>query len=801
MGDVRVSQLIAETVVQPTPSVRVSQAIIETVLRPTPDVRVSQIVIEVIAPSNAVTISAPSIAGTGTVVGPAITGSGSETAGPDQIDGSGTAAAPSSAGSGDVTIGPDQIAGAGVSTGGDARVSQGVAEVFGSATADARVTAALAEAFGSKPGIAMVTETVIEVFGLPAPSIPLPVGGGEVAAAVDPTPDDSMCGSLVPLFYCEIQTPDGVKSYSWTDQPINEAAIQRLPRIVDLKTLRREASDWTGAPVINGGTLSVIDHDGSLRALHVAGKLTRSQIDFYLIDDDGRRLGDLPMRAGQGLLTGAKTSGHVVDLAFDGRIGGKAARVVLNKPVPFRRFTPAFNAALPAALADKVQPLPYGLLLDETAGFPTVHVHYSGTRLMPDGNQWYEGYIAGCATYGPVSVWGADGSLDADGKLRQVKLGFGAFSTDVAICNSGAGTLWDGWFGTAKYLVYDGMRHSVMYLKVGSVVGEAFRAFAEGKPVGPPSDGTTSWGAVPVHVNMGGIDEKGDGTLRIVTSIPRQLQHLTTNFVQQNHNTDADWYPIPTTDNATPYSIIDTASVEAVVARMEMREPGHYQGAFVIGHDLEPSTYATWLQRLCLAGDFQVAEDRHGRLKLGIENPDAPPVKDFTVTRVLKGTYKNFNDDAKRANAVTVKVWKNYMLTNAACQLRDSSKPQPAEFLSAPRPFSDGPSIAAHGGEPTGREEFVFEDWITRDLDLKTPDNVASYVQTRRTNGVDMHVLETDLCGYDVDVFDNFTITHDEGMVSTTRVVRCMAIELDPPNPHRKTWAVRLFGYDVTDLS
>ncbi len=946
-----------------------------------------------------VTVGPPALAGTGTYTPADVSGTGDVTLGPPALAGTGGVINPVT-GTGGVTFGKPALAGTGTvaTVSSTSLVTQTSVETFGlELEPEAHTTQTSLEVFGRFPVAAQVTTIGIEVFGLPDPPGHEPDPDGGVPQPDDPTDGDTMCGARVPLFYVEIQAADGLHSYSWTDTPIADAFVSRTGKIVNVDGLQWALSDVTGRGVINSGSVALVDYDGALRALIAAGTYKRTQIDFFLIDDDGRHLGDAPFHCGQSLIYDYTSEDYIVTLLFEDRLGSQSMKALYAKPVPFRRFTAAFNPTLPVALLGKAQPIPYGILSDtDTAstpgapsalslisrfalvygsladvpapnwnalrpssvtpwaggltsggvtmapneallremdaaypggddpttganwnalrpahapavtdvptplgvGFPSVQVIYTGTRtfgavpagdspvldlisrfalvygslantpapnwnaLRPSsvhpwaggvtsggvtmapnaallmemdaaypggddpttganwnalrplhtpespttgGETWYEGYIAGCATWGPYAVWGADGTLDDKGNLLQVRLPAVWFEDHIGCPNVGGA--WAAYFGARKYVVLDGMRHTVIYIRQGSSVGEAFKAFADGLSAGPPpSASNPHWGAVPVHVSLGGIEEKGDGTQRVITDLARQLQHLLTNFVDQNHTTDTDWYDPPlvatSAGSFTPYGNINHASIEAVRAQIALRLGGGYVGATVLGFDLAQATLGDVLQRFAVAGDFDFFIDRHGRFSLAIETPGQAVVTAFTIRQILQGTYKNWLDGGTLANAITIKFWKNFCQTNASCTLRPTAPLPPGEWLSAPTTVTDDASITDHGGDPVGRVEYAYEDHHTRDWTYLTPANVRAHVLARRKNGLERHSFETDLCGLDVQPGDVFTVQHDAGLHGdSVRRVRCTSVALHPPNPFAKSWSVTLTGYDVTDLA
>lgn len=600
-----------------------------------------------------------------------------------------------------------------------------------------------------------------------------------------PAAGDSLATATVPLFYCELQTSTGTRSYSWVDQPINDASIQRQPRIVNISTLRRELSDLsTGRLAINGGSITLTDYNGSIRAMIASREILRKQLDIYGIDDANRRIGGVAFRAGQYLITEAKAAPDMTaQLTFEDRFGGDTLRDLLTKPVPFRMLSRSFNATLPVELEGLGEPIPYGGLSDEATGFSTVQVWYTGTETA-GGSDWYEGLIAGCATSGVISMFGWDGVTNRDdGSPLQVELDTSLFDTDIAV--AGLGSLWS-LFSATPYKVKNGRRYTTVYLKVGSAAGEAFKLFS----TSGGSDG------VPVHVNLQGIEAVGDSTGDVVISLPRQWFHLMNQFVEQNHTTNADWYSPALSSNTPAYPVVDQNSVEIVKGQSEARIPGGYIGAMVIGFDLQRGPLGDVLQRICLGGDFDMGVNRHGQAFISMEDASLNPIKSFTVYNVLQDSYQVHQAWDSAVNTVTYDTIKNYLQTNASVDLRPSSGPQPAAWLTATRTVDDGSAIAELGGDPAGRREMHYEDWATRDTLLRQPEDVAGRKLARLAR-IELHQLETDLSGLDIELGDYFEVTHYAGVVATTKKVRCTAIELEPPDPFNKSWAVRLFGYTV----
>lgn len=776
-------------------------------------------------------------------------------------------------------------------------------------------------------------------------------GGGLVASGIDPDAGTSLCGATVPLLWCIVTPTTGSAArFSWVDQPINDSDGQKQPKILNVSSLRRALSDWTGRYDVAHGSVTLWDADAAIRAYIASSTIIRATIDFFMADAAAHKADEsIQLRVGQYLISDYDLLGDMtVTLSFEARLGGEAADATLQKLTPYRTLGTAAFPNLPVALIGKREPIPYGILSDEAdtgnsvTPLGTVNVWYVGKRKLLDDADWYEGLIAGCATWGPIAVFGSNGadrfaitsvtatnpavvttakahgyanndavtisgcdstptingdqivtvissttfavfgphsedllkitkvtaanpavittskphgystsdavtitgcnvtpSINGDRVatvispttfsvavntsggtagttgivaptpaidvvvtatagttgiatrtivIQRLRQDVSAYSTDIVFPDPSIGQ-WTAKTGeTKKYRVFNSRRYTVIYFRVGSGIGEAF------------ADST-----VPVLVNMGGIEEVGDGTGRVITSGPRQILHYKNNFVLQNHATDANWYPIPTT--GTPaYSVIDASSYNDVdVVTQSRLPPDGYPGAFVIGADLEPTPIGDWLQRMCLAFDVQMGTDRHGRDRLSIEDASRASVRAFTIKQTITGSYAQKKDRSKLANVVSAWTFKSYSLptsglTSSPNDLLPGAPAGQADWLTSQLRGDDGTSIAALGGDPVGVREFHYEDWCTRDFSLHVPYSVLGYQLERRKNGPDFHTSSKDLCAFDVDLGDVYTDTHFAGLVATPRRLRCSSVELNPPDPFSKSFAMTLVGHEITAL-
>jgi hypothetical protein len=621
---------------------------------------------------------------------------------------------------------------------------------------------------------------------LPAPP---PSGGGTTPTSTNPGTGTSLCGATVPLFWCELHLTTGVAKYSWLDQPINDVAGQIAPRIMDVSPLVRSLSDNTGRLVLGNGWVQLDDSDGAIRSLLLHNTIIQAEIDFYMISEatfraDGFTTATHAFRVGQyTVYDDDLTNDRAVTIHFEDRIGAHAASDVLNQPVPFRTIDNSTFPNVSTALLGKAEPIAYGILSDEGAAtwipMGVAPVFNMGVRVM-NGVSVYEGLIAGCATGGVISVYGSDGA----GNL--VRQSTALYATQIGV--PGDSGLWQTLTGgTKKYVVHNNKRYTVIYLLVGSTIGEDFNS-----------------GKMPVQVNLAGIEDVGDGTGNVITSGPRQLVHFLTNFLLQNHAGDMNWLPIPSVNNGT-YSAINTASSEGVKTQSEVRIPSvGYVGATLIGWDGNQIPAADVLQKFNLSYDFSTGNSRDGQIMLAMETPAAAAVKDFTITKTVLDQYTYQIDRAKLANYVESKVLKMFVTPS---QTTLQAHGLPAQWIFLAQYLSTGASITALGGDPAGRKKLPIENWFERDATLQNTGQLwvdVIFHLLQRYSGVGpqwgpgYQTVPVDLCGLDVELGQNYTVTHYAGPVPTTLKFRCLSVALTPPNPKSNTFQVLLTGLDVT---
>ena len=216
---------------------------------------------------------------------------------------------------------------------------------------------------------------------------------------------------------------------------------------------------------------------------------------------------------------------------------------------------------------------------------PVVHV---GQRII-GGTPWYEFLVCGHAIKAVTAVYQADAdnefqpseqkvipidpSLETDAGVKSVApvTALGGIRITDAECNVGGsllvptiGTGWAAAVGAPVYVDLNGHRYTVIYAR--NVIGE-----------------TAALGEQPLFVNVAGIEDQGNGTGTLITSLLDQYLHVMQNWLIGNYQTGA-WLPSPVfPDEALPQ--IDANSFAVAKAISEQRIPGGYVGAMQFGVD------------------------------------------------------------------------------------------------------------------------------------------------------------------------------------------------------------------------
>lgn len=622
-----------------------------------------------------------------------------------------------------------------------------------------------------KSGTSTVAKFVsVNYLGTTLAGIPDPTGDGDPGTGTDPAADTSLCGAKILTLWGELELDASTARWSRAIQPLNHPSAYhggpKEPRILSLGLVKHQLSDWTGRLVTNGLDITVEDTDGAVRALIAANTLRNKNFQLFVIDDTDGRASLVPHQGGCYVVQNWTLIGDLsVRLTLAPRLGVKGISLNLTKQLSMVPLDTTTFPGLPTELIGKSAPWPYGIGSDESQSpaVGTAPVWYVGPITMADGNIWYGGLIAGCATKGPISVFGSNGG----DPVSRVKLDSSIYSTDIAFPQQGQWTTVTG--VSTNYVVRNSRRWTMLFVKPGSVVGEAFKD-----------------NSVPLVVNLGGIEDVGDSTGDVITSLPLQLVHLLTNCVLQDPPGDANWLTIPQIGSPA-YSIISTSTFQAVKTLSETRVAGGYIGSFIISHDLSSLSVEDWIARILLGGDFNLFVNRHGQICASMEDGGGTATKSFdAITDIVDGSYSAPKDWGKWANKIVWSTIKRYPPAANSAFLYDTT-----EWLFAKDVNDDG----TLQGLQRDTQIFEYEDWVTRDFTLAIPDDVGGRKLQRMRKAPDYPALDVDLCGTDLGPGDYFNYTHFAGPVATVRKCRVDSVSVDYMQGR-----TTLVGHDMADL-
>lgn len=208
----------------------------------------------------------------------------------------------------------------------------------------------------------------------------------------------------------------------------------------------------------------------------------------------------------------------------------------------------------------------------QTGYMPAIYV---GTRLDVSGFSWRAFLVAGCAIKGIRDLF-----------QNGVRVDPGNYGVTFAVPGK---TNFSTYFGSTPYVDINGRRYTLFYIR------------------GPQGDAAAD-GTQPVTVSLDGIENVGNGSGGVLTSIYDQYEHFLRNIVCRDYQT-GNWYWSGPTWEDTPndVDIIDALTFIACKSKSEYRVSGGYTGAFVVGMDvngaLAQDTVRKWIARLNLSGD------------------------------------------------------------------------------------------------------------------------------------------------------------------------------------------------------
>lgn len=610
-----------------------------------------------------------------------------------------------------------------------------------------------------------------------------PTGDGDLGAGTDPAAGLDLCGADTPVAYLEV-TPPGGSTLRYSKQPINRTVADQ-PRVRSfgrvVRSLTSRQSELRGSVL----TCSLIDTDRALRGLENTDSLVNALVEAYLTTLVGLNAGSTARRVFSGLVTDSEPQGG---LMFRLTAAGYLQSLLDRSPQPTypqRVFSVTdfpnlandpsgeANPGNPALIGKPV-PIGYGILSDESEGAAArgvIPAWFVGKRTV-DGFDWDEYVLFGHAP-SPGGILGFFGDIDG---TRQ------RFTTDY----EGVDFLWPGHSGwnaalgsSNLYRDFNGRRYTVFYAR------------------GPRSDSART-GRIPFSVNIGGVEDVGDGTGNVITSIARQAAHFLINWVIQSYSSGA-WLSPPTVNG---YSRVHTDSFETARTRSSDRMGGSpsegHLGAFLLGWDGSTVTLRDMVRRWHECG-LDLGENKDGQIMASMVAPDAAAVR--TVSDVTDTIARSFRARRRRdeiRNTLTYRYARRYVPA--------LPEPTPAEGDALPgalrqaqiawetdnvAPTPTAASVTKYG---TRALDLSFE--LVRDAD--TAADVAAIQQEVLAPGPTAVGYREGLCGTNVELGDVVDLSHFEGLTAsgyTTRALRAEVHTLD-----LDAFETEIEGLDVENL-
>lgn len=618
-----------------------------------------------------------------------------------------------------------------------------------------------------------VSQAVIEVLSTNITVAAPCVGGGVPGTGTDPAAGSSLAGAVTPVVWITLQTDSGEKTYSTQDVGIDTTF--REGRILRLGSMTRAFNDQHGG--FQTGTLRVAlaDTDRVLAGLADSGILLNKRCDVYLSTAALIRAASAPRRVGQMIVRDFDFDGLTCELHLEDFFGSVLGAFGTAKKLPSRLFGRTDFPLLPDHLLGKPVPIGYGSLSDEQNGSSAVGVvpaECVGTRTI--GSTAYDEYVLfGHAVAGIQSIFGSD----LNETPNRVKLSPAIIASEGLLPGRAA---WTSAIGPESYRDYNSRRYTSFFWLSTSVRSEQART-----------------GKVPFALNVCGIEAVGDGTGAMIDSLPRQMQHLITQFMLLDY-TSGNWAAIPTVGDPA-YARVRSTSFETVHTTAVARLGTGYLGAFMLGWDGQAQTYSDIIRDGCRSGDFNITVHRQGQIMASMLDSSVSAVANFNdVTDMIKQSFKAKRKFDDLANSIQYRCARRYVApvsnpTPAEGDRLPGSLPSDAtDWASGVLTVSDSTSITNHAETRVDALDFPMVR-VTA-----VADNVAAKVLARRKNGPVMASGVVDLSGTDLELGDQFTVDHFAGPTGsgwTDRPLRLeqMTVDLD-------RFTVELEGRDLTGL-
>lgn len=307
---------------------------------------------------------------------------------------------------------------------------------------------------------------------------------------------------------------------------------------------------------------------------------------------------------------------------------------------------------------------------------------------------------------------------------------------------------------------------SALYRDYGG--GRYFTFFAEGAIAD-----SARQGRVPFTVNCGGIEDRGDSTGNVITSLALQILYLLNNYVVQN-STGLAQMPYPTING---YSLFDVDSFRAVKTWSEVRISGGHQGAFIFGHGLRALTLSE-IVKLAHDHGIELGFNKDGQIMASAVDPAAALVR--SVRDVDDAVKKSFHARRRRdlvATRILYRLARRYAAplpkstpTSGDLLYLDSAQPNSEWSIDRQELYA---STALRNKYGRRTKDISFE--LVRHQE--TADDLAAYHRDLLQAGPIEAVFSERLCATNMDLGDRIALDHFEGLTATGYVDRSLRVE------------------------
>jgi hypothetical protein len=408
----------------------------------------------------------------------------------------------------------------------------------------------------------------------------------------------------------------------------------------------------------------------------------------------------------------------------------------------------------------KPVPIGYGQLSDEDAGSAAVGVVegiFTGVRTV-DGVAADEYVFFGHAPGQFTSLFIPEGPGLSTGPdyASRVK----ALPNEYAEVIMPGDDRWIATFGNVLYRDFNSHRYTLAYM------------------FGPRSHLLARPRKVPLVANLWGVEDVGDGTGNVITSLALQVLHFLANFVLQNYTSGA--WSIPSFNG---YSQLRTSSFGACQTRSATRlgtADGHL-GAWLLGWDAIGKTLPE-LIRIFADHALDLGINKEGQIVADMVDPAKTLNRSIVdVTDVLKRSFRAPRQRTEIASTYVYRYARRYTpALNQQTPVEGSALPPTlqvgqTDWIHEPAPLINATAVSKYG---TRKMELNLE--LTRDP--ATADDLAAYHDEIRSPGPRTPTFDERLCGTDTDLGFRDELDHFEGVTATgytDRSLRCEVHELD----------------------